>query len=534
MTALRFPSLALPVRPGVPFLVLFVAAYIALDRVSHVDPLGPLGITPWNPSPGLALFLLLHYGLRYAPWLFAAAFLAQWIPIGSGAAAWPLLACTAAVIAIGYAGIAVLLTRRLGFSRDLAKLRDVTLFVTTTVVGTLAIALLCVSLFVAAGAIPAELFVSSTAHFWIGDLIGVIVTTPVLLVSTRSRLLAPTVSRMEVAMQIAAFLAALVLIFVSDLGDERKLVYLLFLPQIWIAMRHGVAGTVWATLLAQVGLIVALLVGGHAPGEVLDYQLLMFALALTGLFMGVTLDERRAAESELRAKQSELDRSLRAAAASELASTLAHELNQPLSAVASYTRACQLLLEQGDPAHELVPTLNKVVAEANRAATVVRRLREFVLTGAVRQEPLAVAALLEGTVEAARPRAQRLGVTLSVIVAPALPLAMGDRVQLETVLHNLVANAIDALTGTTGGRSIRIEATVAPPDMVEIAVADDGPGIHTDVSDILFQPMASTKVEGLGLGLAISRSIVEAHGGRLWLEPSARGARFCLTLPTVR
>ena len=532
MAALQFPSLALPVRPGVPFLLVFVGVYIALDWVSHVDPLAPVGITPWNPSPGLALFLLLRYGVRHAPWLFVAAFLAQ-ILISGGVVEWPTRAGTSAVIALGYTAIAAFLLRRLRFGRELATLRDVTAFVTTTIVGTLLIALACISLFAVAGAIPLELVARSTAQFWIGDLIGVIVTTPVLLVATRARPPSRVVSPVEIGVQIVAIGAALVLIFASGVGDELKLFYLLFLPQIWIAMRHGVAGAVWATLLVQLGLIAALLLGGHAPGEVLDFQFLMLALALTGLFMGVTLDERRAAESELRAKQSELDRSLRAAAASELASTLAHELNQPLSAVASYTRACQFLLEQGDPAQELVPTLNKVVAEANRAATVVRRLREFVLSGAVRQEPLAVVHLLEGVAEAARPRAQRHGILLSVVVPAALPLALGDRVQLETVLHNLVANAIDSVKSMDGTRTIRIEAAAAPPDMVQIAVVDDGPGIHADVDTTLFQPLVSTKIQGLGLGLAISRTIVEAHGGRLWLEPSARGARFCLTLPVV-
>ena len=164
---------------------------------------------------------------------------------------------------------------------------------------------------------------------------------------------------------------------------------------------------------------------------------------------------------------------------------------------------------------------------------MVRRLREFVLSGALRQEPLAVASLLEGVAEAARPRAQRDGILLSVILPAALPLALGDRVQLETVLHNLVANAIDSVKANSGERWIRIEATTAPPDLVQIGVVDNGPGIHADVSTTLFQPLASTKIEGLGLGLAISRTIVEAHGGRLWLEPTARGARFCLTLPTV-
>jgi len=137
-----------------------------------------------------------------------------------------------------------------------------------------------------------------------------------------------------------------------------------------------------------VGLIAALMFGGHVhvPGDVLDFQFLMLALALTGMFLGVTVEERRAFEQKLRDKQFELDRSLRAAATSELASALAHELNQPLSAVASYTRACQLLLERGDPSQELPSIMQKVVFEANRAGTVVHRLREFVRSGSIRQE----------------------------------------------------------------------------------------------------------------------------------------------------
>lgn len=512
--------------------MLFVGAYVALDFVSHVDPLGPLGVSPWNPSAGLGLFLLLRFGLRYAPWLFAAAFVAQ-VVADRSPAGWLVLAGTSLVVAAGYCAIAALLTRWRGFRCDLATLRDVTSFVATTVVGTLVIALLGVGLFAAAGALPSDMFEHSAAQFWIGDLIGVIVTTPALLIAARARRKTIPLARTETIAQIVAVLAALAVIFGSGVGEELKLFYLLFLPQTWIAMRRGMAGTVWATLLVQIGLIAALMLGGHAPGEVFDFQFLMLALALTGLFTGVTLDEWRAAESELRAKQFELDRTLRAAAASELASTLAHELNQPLSAVASYARACQLLLAQGDPARELVPTLNKVVAEANRAATVVRRLREFVLTGMVRQEPVAVRALLEDATLAARTRAQRHGIEFSVVVPPALPMACGDRVQLETVLHNLLGNAIDALKTHDGSRTVRLEAALESRQAVSIRVIDNGPGISAEVAATLFQPLASTKLEGLGLGLAISRTIVEAHRGRLVLEPSARGARFCFTLPVV-
>ena len=140
-------------------------------------------------------------------------------------------------------------------------------------------------------------FVRSVAQFWIGDLIGVVVTTPLLLVAdARGRRPMSTSCGGRRCCRPAAVVAALCLVFGSGLGDELKLFYVLFLPLIWIAMRRGLAGTTAATLLVQIGLIAALLFGGHAPGEVLDFQFLMLALALTGLFLGVTVDERRAAE----------------------------------------------------------------------------------------------------------------------------------------------------------------------------------------------------------------------------------------------
>ena len=214
---------------------------------------------------------------------------------------------------------------------------------------------------------PTGRLVDSVAQFWIGDLIGVVVTTPALLSAARIQLTAARPPSVETVAQAGAIVLALAVVFGSGLGAELKLFYVLFISLIFIATRPPAwQCATWSILLVQVGLIAALNFGGHEPGEFLDFQFLMLALALTGLFLGVTVEERRAAEHKLREKQFQLDRSLRAAAASELASALAHELNQPLSAVASYTRACQLLLADGDPDRELMPTLNKVVLEANR------------------------------------------------------------------------------------------------------------------------------------------------------------------------
>ncbi len=530
MSAQTSRRVSLPRLAEAGLVAAYLAAYVALDWVSYIDPIGPLGITPWNPPPGLSLFLLLRYGLGYAPWLFVAAVLAELLVRG-GPAPWPVLIVACGVLAGGYTTVAALLRHRFRIHNEFTTLRDTAVFTATVVAATAIIAILYVGVFALAGVLPPGKLLDSVAQFWIGDVIGVVVTTPALLTLGRVELTATGRPSAETVAQVGALGLALAVVFGSGLGAELKLFYVLFIPLIWIAMRRGVAGTTWAILLVQIGLIVALNFGGHGPGEFLDFQFLMLALALTGLFLGVTVEERRTAEQKLREKQFELDRSLRAAAASELASALAHELNQPLSAVASYTRACQLLLADGDPHHELVPTLNKVVAETSRAGMVVRRLREFVRIGTVRQEPLSLHVLLDTAAEAARLRAQRHDILLSVTADRGLPDALGDREQLETVLHNLIINAIDALKGQRGSRTICLSAEIGDPGFLRVTVADNGPGVPREFETTLFQPLASSKTQGLGLGLAISRTIVEAHGGRLWLESAAAGACFCLSIP---
>lgn len=533
MIALRLPSRTLPLPAGLPLAIAYVILYVALDWVSSLDPQGgPLGITPWNPPPGLSLFLLLRFGMAFTPWLFVASLAAELVVRGMPAS-WPVAIATCMLFTAGYGGVAALLRGPLRFDAAFARMRDVATFAAVTLAATLLIALAYVALNELGAPMAAAVRWRSVAEFWIGDLIGVIVTTPFLLAFTAPTASAARGSWWESALQALAILAALAAVFGSGFGQELKLFYLLFLPLVWVALRRGLAGTTAAVVMTQVGVIVALQFGGHAPGTVLDFQVLMLAVALTGLFLAAAVEERLAAERKLRDKQVELDRSLRAAAASELASTLAHELNQPLSAIATYTRSCELMLERGDRNGEVVTTMRQVVAEARRAATVVRRLREFVRTGALRVRPLLAQHLLDGVAESARADAQNHGVSLIVSVEADLPPLAGDRLQLETVLHNLVANAIDALSAHRGPRTVRLAAARDGPETVRVTVADSGPGVAADMLPTLFEPLATSKAHGLGLGLAISRTIVEAHGGRLSLEPSATGATFCLTLPVA-
>jgi len=534
MIAVRLGSRSLPLPAGVPLAIAYVILYVALDWVSALDPQGgPLGITPWNPPPGLSLFLLLRFGLSFTPWLFVASLLAE-IVVRGIPHSWPLAVATCVLFTAGYAGMAALLRGPLRFDAAFTRMRDVSTFAGLALVTTLLVALAYVGLYRVTIGVPDEDLWHSIVEFWIGDLIGVIVTTPFLLAFTERTATPTRGTWWETCLQAAAIVGALAVVFGSGLGQELKLFYLLFLPLVWVALRRGLAGTTAAVVVTQIGVIVALQFGAHSAGTVLDFQVLMLAVALTGLFLAAAVEERLAAERKLRDKQVELDRSMRAAAASELASTLAHELNQPLSAIATYTRSCELMLERGDRDGEVLSTMRQVVTEAKRAATVVRRLREFVRTGALRVRPLSALRLLEGVAESARANAQGRGVALVITADADLPPIAGDRLQLETVLHNLVTNAVDALDGQRGPRTVRLSATRAAPETVRITVADNGPGVAADMLPTLFEPLATSKAHGLGLGLAISRTIVEAHGGRLSLEPSATGATFSLTLPVAR
>jgi C4-dicarboxylate-specific signal transduction histidine kinase len=255
----------------------------------------------------------------------------------------------------------------------------------------------------------------------------------------------------------------------------------------------------------------------------------MLSLALVGLFLGITVDERARAVR----KEEELAGVLRFAAAGQVASSLAHELNQPLYALATYVQSCQILA--ADPAGDralLAELMGKAVGEVGRAGEVVKRLREFFQTGATRLERVPVVRLLDAAAEASRRRAERHRIALSVDGGAAgAGEVTCDPLQLEIVLHNLVGNAVDAIcSGPRERREIRLAAR-RREDQVELRVEDSGPGIAPEAAARLFEPFTTTKAQGMGMGLSISRYIVEAHGGRLWAAPLPAGTAFYVSLP---
>lgn len=528
------PAPAAGERRAPPWLgLLYVGAYLVLDWASFIDPIGPFAITPWNPPPGLSLAFLLAYGTRQAVWLFVAALLAEFVVRG-GPAPFGTLIAASAVLSIGYTALAVVLRRLFAIGASLETLRDAALFAAVSAAATGMIAFCYIGILVGSGSLPSTEFWGSVTQFWLGDLIGIVVTTPFLLVVGRLgnwRQLRPDAATVAQAL---AILLAVWLVFGAGREEPHKVFYVLFLPLIWIAMRHGVAGTAIATLAVQLLLIGSLAIVRFPAGSLLDYQFLMLTLAGTGLILGAAVSERRRIARELREKQFELDRSLRLAAASELASAMAHELQQPLTALGNYVRASAVLAGRGEAgAAALGVTMQKAIAEADRAGHVVRRLRDFFRGGTVNAEPLDAASLALMAADAVRERAARHAVAITVAAQEGLPPVRADRLQIEGVLQNLLSNAIDALKTVAAPRTIAVDVRHADAREVQISIEDNGPGVGPEMAERLFGHFATSKPYGMGLGLAIARSVIEAHGGRIWYEPRSPGSAFRFTLPVV-
>jgi len=503
----------------------FAPCYIALDWASYIDPVGPFNITPWNPQAALALAWMLLGGLQHVPAVMATIFLADLVVRGAPGG-WAITALTATVLGGGYAWIAWLL-RSLLRDLGLRSLRELTVFAGVVAGGTAIVGAAFVGLLRGADLLGATLIPAAVLRFWIGDAVGILVTAPLLLAAAdagRRAGLAALARRPETLLQTAALAFIVWLIFEGLGGDPAHHFYLLFVPLIWIAVRGGMNGAIVATALVQLGVVAGIHRSGATALPVLELQALVAALTLTGLFLGLMVDERERAAADLR-------ESLRLAAAGEMAGAIAHEVMQPLTALGNYGRSALLYLERGEAA-PLPGIVGKMLAEQERAAEVVRRLRDFFRAGTTRLEPLTVEALMAA---ARRIGEQVIGerrIALALRSEPGLPDLYVDRLQVELVLRNLIANAAEALDPRAADSRIEVAAARNDAASVRVVVADNGPGVPQPARGRLFEPFVSGKPTGMGLGLAVSRAIAEAHGGALE-APSAGHGEFHLVLPCV-
>ena len=661
------PSGARALRPKWSALALaggYVLAYVALDRLSAIQALHGIDITPWNPQFGLTLTLLVLGGFRYLPVVVLAPLVSSGLVQKVYVPPWPALA-GALVVAAGYSGAALMLRRLPSFDPRLRRAQDVILVIAAAVAAAALAAPGFVAAYAAGGLFSWDDFAKASLQIGIGDAIGAVVLAPLLFVLLdrwRRPLPAPRrpawLAALEVVAQLASIAAALALVF--GVGHDQysfELFYLLFLPVVWIATRHGLPGACWAVLAVQAGLIAALEFQDTSGDVVRTFQLVMFAVATTGLMLGAVVSERhrvaralvesegrlaailntardgvlavdargriesvnpaverlfarparelvgldlhdlfdaprllqrlastanapggesareelearggdgrafpveltvgqfgaggderftlfirdiaarREAEARARQHQAELAHVSRLSLAGEMASALAHELNQPLTAIAAYARGCLRLLRRPPAEPALLDEgIGQVIGEAERAGDIITRLREFVRTGTTERMLIDVATLVEGAVALARIEAAQNGIAIRLRIAPRLPPVLADRIQIEQVLLNLLRNGMEAILASGAEpRALVIEAKLRPDRAIEIAVSDSGPGVVAEVAARLFEPFVTTKPNGMGLGLSISRSIIEAHDGTLRLiAKDGGGAVFAFDLP---
>jgi two-component system sensor kinase FixL len=511
----------------------FLAVYLALNLLTGWYEFQGLGITLWSPDNGLSLLLLIE-SAAFAPFVFAGelavdVFVHQvqhsiWISIADEA----LLTC-------GYLALASALRDLFGFDPRRVRLGDTLTLLVVVPAGAIATSLAYCGVLYFVGSLPADRFYSAMRHFWVGDTVGMIVIVPAATAAFSFASAAKRHWSRENAITCAVFALGMYLGFAAlvsaSAAHQIPLFYLLFLPIIWVAMRVGYLGVALALLATQIALFLTASSLGYEPNKLDEFQMLMLVLSITGLLLGVIVSERARESMELREQQSEMARISAHASVGAMGMALAHEISQPLSTVATYLHAARRMLLSGASGEAAMAALTKAEAEAARARDVLERVRDFVSSGALQFELVDLVEVTHKMRDIWKEDASAHGVRVDIQGLRSIAPVRADRIAIEQVLNNLVANAVDAASAhpeLDGAVMMRVEAR---DDWVVIAVEDNGPGVAAELANSLFDAFQTTKPRGMGLGLLLSRRIVQNHAGRLWWEPVATGgSRFVVEL----
>lgn len=246
--------------------------------------------------------------------------------------------------------------------------------------------------------------------------------------------------------------------------------------------------------------------------------------------------EQRRTEESLEITRTELARVVRITTMGELTASIAHEVNQPLAAVVSNADACVAWLSHQNPnLVEARAAADRVIQGATRAAEVIVRIRSLISNATPERRRVQINKIIEETVALVDLRAMRNNVSIAIELTPDLPMVFGDRIQLQQVVLNLIMNGIEAMAAVTDRpRHVLIRSQMQDPGQIHVSIQDSGIGVSADVMGRLFEPFFTTRSRGIGMGLPISRSIVEAHGGRLWAESIVfQGSIFQFMLPSA-
>jgi two-component system sensor kinase FixL len=527
------------------FLFIAVApAYMAVYWLSDVFRLPETGSSPWNPEAGLAVAGVLLYGRRVVPVFAAAHFacLALWAPFSN--LAWTF------VLSIAHMGTLALLVHFLRgrlAAFEPPTVRSATGFALAALALSVATALVRGGVAIPAtdwspGKIMQVIFTVAT-----GNMVGIITVLPLLSgwpEFSQQRGLLQSWDRWT-SLLVVLLIAVCVFIFASETIDQFKFFYLVFLPVIALAIRHGFMGATTATALASSSMIAVLLMRQYDPVSVTELQVLMVVLSLTGLLLGAAVTELKSAFEErirvhLRWQESQeaLGRAAQLSLASEMAAAVAHDVAQPLAAARNYLRSAYRRVQQRkQPALDLTTALKAAVTQIDSAASIIRQTRKYLKKGEVQKIPSHVAEIVNFSIELSLPGLNRAGIAVESRLPTDLPMVMANRTQISQVLMNLIRNAKEALAEAgKGSPTIQVTANGwERPGFVTIHVADNGPGVDPKVAVTLFEPLVSTRAGGLGIGLPLSETIIREHGGAIWLDESfANGAKFSFTVPVAQ
>jgi len=503
----------------------FSLVFVVVDAVSFIHPIGQLNITPWNPPAALEVLFLMLFGLIWLPWVYVTLLLSDWLVRGS-VLFLPQVTFGNALLVTCYALIALTLRRLLRGQPNMSSRTEIAWLSVIVACGSALTGSLYIGFLRAMDILQGVSYASAWYRFFIGDLLGMMVLLPLaflLLDARRGQAFRAMFRTRSFWTLLVLLLVCLGLIIALPLDERLKYFFPLFFAVGLMAATHSLPGAAVACVLVQLLLVFS---ASHTPDDLaflLDVQVVILTLNMTGLVIATVVDERQRAEEQLRD-------SLQLIAAGELAGALAHELHQPLSALNAYAESALMLADPNTQQPEaqslLHRTLRQIADETVRASNVVRGLRSFFTAGSSKLEEVAIGPLVQTCIERLQALADKREVQLRLDLQ-ASPVVHVDAVQIGTALTNLIKNAIEA---STAGQQVRVEVAAPDGNHLSVRVFDQAPTLLPDQVHDVFRPFFSKKKHGLGLGLSISRSLVENNGGRLIYEDQPHKC-FVMNLP---
>lgn len=525
----------LPVVPTAVMAIGFVVLYVAVSLAARAHG-ADFPFLPWDAGVALSFALLARKGPRWAPLVVTASLAAAFARAGSDGLSLPAIwsACSQA---LACSVAAMVLRSSEGTIPNLNRVRPVVRLFFSVATAAVLIGLSTAMLKWAVGEQAAWGITVVSGRNLLASATALIMVAPVLLMPAPGRhepMRRPLISA-ETFLQVLALAVISWEIFGRFVNEEIHFFYVLFLPLGWIATRHGQAGAVLAIAVVYLAPLASDWYVPHREQAIIELQIRLCVLAVTALLIGAMGSERRLTQEHMLARQAELAHVQRLNVGWEMASALAHEINQPVTAAMNYTQAALRMLTA--PAPDLARTaavMRKSVDQIERVGHIIHGLRDFMNKGELRLARTDVAETVEDAMRLVSAEAAGPGVVLSASGLNQLPNVMADKTQLVQILVNLFRNAVQALSAAKPGTGTVAVTGRSAGASVEIIVTDNGPGIPEEIRDRLFSPFVTTKPSGMGLGLSISRSIAEAHHGQLTVEALASGGTaFHIILPAA-